>query len=306
MKTPILRALPILLGLAAVGAAWAAPVPDSIPLPKGDAILIPLDVGTSAHVIYTATGTIDASEDPILLVDRKGHPWYALYHDRLVNLAHRSMIVADKPFDDVALFPDGTFVLLEDDDMGYLADAAPEQKKQNPHLMAFHPEVKLPYKKMRIFEGDGGTLYLLGKNPEDGKNELFVADSDGRGKRSFVKLVAVKEPIDAVTGDGRTTYFSSGEKVVKIGPERKAMERALKLDPQVPVKQMAYSTKAGLFLVLSEGVAFLGEKGPQMFLNAPDASIRLRNGSLYVLLAKEREILRVDGLDGFAKLLGRR
>ena len=296
----------VTLALAAAGAVAAAP--EHVELPKGDSMLLPLDAGVSARMIYVTTGTLAShpGRPPIFLIDQDGSPWLASRGNILLDLMKESLIVVDPKFDDVALFEDGTFVLCADGAMGSLVEASPEQKRKNKYSMAFRPRLKLPYKKMRIFEGENGTIYLVGKNPKDGKNELFTATDDGRGRKNIVKLVAVQEPIDSVAGDGGTTYFSSGPLVVKVGPDRKKMEGYLKLAPENAIRQLAYSSKAGLFFTTAKGVGFVGEKDPQMFLHAPDASIRIRKNSLFVLFTKEQDVLEIDGIAGYGKLLGRR
>lgn len=296
-------------GLAVVsGVAPGGTAPDGLaPLPDGDKLVLPLQVGMTARVIFIASGTnAHPITDPIFLVDRDGLPWMSAGKDHLVSLRTRTMIIVDKKFQDAAIFKNGQIVLCADDSIGTLDEASPEEKKNNKFLMHFHPQLALPYKNMRLFAGENDTMYVVGKNPSDGKDELFLTVDDGGGKKDFLKLLAIKEGISAVAGDGRTTYFASGPLIVKVGSDHKRMERVIKLSPEYPIKELAYSSKAGLFFSDSKGVGYVGAKKPLIIVEGPDVSIRMRDDSLFVLFVKEQEVLKFENVSGFSKLLGRK
>jgi hypothetical protein len=302
MKKTILLAL--LLASSAASLCSAESV--YVPLPKGDRLFLPLQVGVTNSMIYAPKAKpIDHPNGMIFLVDDDGHPWLSNEGKFLINLLGNSLLMVDKKYHDASIFDDGEVVLCTDEAMGTLDSPSPEEKKRNKFLMKFHPRVALPYKNMRVYAGEGNAIYAVGKNPDDGKDELFITAAGADGKKTFVKLVAIKEGISAVAGDGKTTYFSSGSLIVKIGPDHKKMERVIKLAGD-PIKELAYSSKAGLFYANDKGVAYVGEKKPILLLSAPDISMRLRKNSLLILFVKEQEVMEFAGIEGFSKLFGRK
>ena len=294
----------LLLCISATTLGWSQVA--LVPLPKGDKLLLPLQIGISAQMIYAPKTTIIAHpRNMVFLVDRDGLPWLSNDGTHLINLLKRSLIVVDKKYQDAAYFDDGTLVLCTDRALGYLEEPTPEEKRKNRFLMRFHPRLTLPYKNMRIFAGENGAIYVVGKNPDDGKDELFLSVDDVGGKKYFLKLVAIKEGISAVAGDGETTYFASGTLIVKVARDHKKMERVIKLAAD-PIRELAYSSKAGLFYSNGKGVAYVGTKNPLIFLSGSDLSIRMRKDSLYVLFVKDQEVMKFGGVSGFSKLLGRK
>lgn len=298
--------LPLALILVSLAAPFCAAESVYVPLPKGDKLLLPLQVGVTNHMIYAPKiKPVDHPSNMIFLVDEGGHPWLSNDGKFLLNLQEDSLLMVDKKYQDAAFFDDGVLVLCADKSMGTLDDPTAEERKQNKFLRKFHPRLALPYKNTRVFAGEGNTIYAVGRNPEDGKDELFVTVPGAGGKKRFVKLVAIQEGISSAAGDGKNTYFSSGSLIVKIGPDQKKMERVIKLAGD-PIKELAYSSKAGLFYSNAKGVAFVGKKNPVVILSGPDLSIRLRKDSLYILFAKEQEVMEFGGISGFSSLFGRK
>jgi hypothetical protein len=277
-----------------------------VPLPEGHKLFLPLQVGITNRMIFAPKERpVDRPKGMIFLVDKDGHPWVTNDGKFMIDLLEGSLLMVDKKFHDAAIFDDGVAVLCTDEAMGTLDDPSPEENKGNKFLRKFHPRLTLPYKNMRIFAGEGETIYAVGQNPEDKKDELFITVAGADGKKTFVKLAAIKEGISAVTGDGKTTYFASGPLIVKIGPDHRKMERVIKLAAD-PVKELAYSSKAGLFYSSDKGVAYVGEKKPVVILSGPNLSMRLRKNSLLILFIKEQEVMEFAGIDGFSKLFGKK
>jgi hypothetical protein len=287
-------------------AAAGANAPEIVSLPAGDELLIPVQLGISAAMIYAPKKKpIDKPKNLVFLVDSDGLPWLGNEGTLLLNVLKQSLVVVDPPYRDAVFLDNGAMLLCSEAALGFLEEPSESEKAKNKLLMHFHPRMTLPYKNMRIFAGANNTLYVVGKNPEDGKDELFLTMDAPDGTKKFVKLVAIKEGISAVTGDAQSTYFASGSLIVKVGPDHKKMERVIKLADD-PIKELAYSVKAGLFYSTDKEVAYVGAKQPLVILKAPGVSIRMRGDSLFILFKKEQQIMAFGGVDGFTKLLGKK
>ena len=292
----------LLLSSGALAAGGPAPKnPLFAPLPAGAKLTLPVRPGTGAQMIVAPPAKL--IEQPVNLrfgVDRDGYPWLGDHGKTLLNVLKRQLVKVDQEYTDVAFFDNGAILLCTKKSLGFLEDAPDQVKKGNKYLMRFHPVAPLPYKNMRLFAGDQNAIYLVGRNPKDGKDELFALAPDASGKKAFVKLAAVKEGIAAVAGDGRTTYFASGRLIAKLAPGRPKAERVL-LHPSSAVTQLAYAAKSGLFYATDKAVGYVGKK-PFEFLKARRLALRLRNDALFVLFVNEQHVLCISGASGFSKL----
>ncbi|MBI4351182.1 MAG: hypothetical protein HY550_07065 [Elusimicrobia bacterium] len=239
-------------------------------------------------------------------VDGNGRSWFSQNKKSLLAPLQGLVLGVDAPFDDFAWLGNGELVLCARDSLGYLErseeSAAVERKRSRlAPALRFVPAVKLPYKGMRLFAGKNATLYLVGHNARTGNDEVYLYEvrRGGEGAEARVgKLLAAPRRVSAVAGDAETTFIAMDRLIVKLTKGKSEAERVF-LHPGEPVKSLAYAENAGLFYATASAVGFLGRK-PFEFLTAKKAQLSLRGGTLYIFLQETQEVLKIEGLQGFA------
>jgi hypothetical protein len=296
------------------GGVLAAPAPAApanakhamlVLLPKGDELVFPIEWGLSVEMIYSPKKKpVERPDRMIFLVDKAGAPWIGNAGKTLGSLTTPDAVTPDKPYRDAIFLDGGALLAVDENDLGMYKPGTEEERAQRPYLMHFQPRMALPFKDMRLFPGEGDTLFVVGRNPKTGRDEVFRTVDQPDGTKKFTKLVGLKEPVSSVAGDANATYIAAGPAILKIGAERKNLEIIVKLTENV--RDLAYSSKSGLFYASAKGVGYLTAKTPLRFLTAPDAEIRLQNESLFVFLRGSQQVIKFGGLGGFSKFAGRR
>ena len=236
-------------------------------------------------------------------IDGEGLPWFGYNGEALLNLWEQTLVIVDQPYEDFTWLDNGKFLMCANGSLGDLVEKpenARETKSPFP-IMQFNPFFKLPHKKFRIFSGRNNVIYLVGYNPQQKKNELYLLKEKAEREFDIKKILATKQKITAVAGDENRIYVTMKRMIYKLSTDGKNIE-AIFRHPKEEITALEFSQESGLFYTTKSAIGFIGVESAFEFMESSDTKIRLRDESLYVLLGETYGVLRMDGINKFKNL----
>lgn len=256
--------------------AWLLGV--SLLLPQGSGIAARIVVPPANPAALERLGWSDVrfalgSEDTV---------WFSHDGTEASNFTKGYRLRSRMPFDEMAGVPGVAPMFVSGGDLGFLVVDAPA-------CAAFQPITALPVTDARLFPGDAGTLYIVGRGKDDGRWEVWVF---GRG-RGLRRVLSSSERITAATGDGGTTYAAIGRLVGSVDAGGGPLKGVF-LHPKEDVAGLAYSKSAGLFYATASSAGTAGSEGSVEFLLAPRAQLVARGPDLFIFLPDSLAVLRLE------------
>jgi hypothetical protein len=165
------------------------------------------------------------------------------------------------------------------------------------HLASLSPKglilsTALPTPAMRIRPAGKDTAYVYGGSSEPQNRDVFLFSRDA----TATKLATLPSTVTAVTGDGITSYIATEKTILRIALQQPA--RAL-LRTRDPIVSLELAPGEGLFYSTTSGVGYIkGDGTAYEFIRGSGGILRIRNGSLYVLVP-EGHLLRLGPVSAF-------
>lgn len=234
-------------------------------------------------------------------VDSTGRPWIGDGYDDILNPTEQYRFVLSRPYEDMVCLENGVFLVATSSDLGFIVP--PEKPKVNYDgipMATFQPLAGLPFSKCRLFAGASNCVYLTGRNPETEQYEVYVLrrqklTTDGMGVRAYEKVFSCKREINAVAGDGDTTFVAVDRLVMKVPREGNDPVK-VHVSPSETITGLAYSPDTGLFCSTQDSISYIGTGGVLDIMAAPNPRIYLQKGSLYVLFRDTLGLIALDGI----------
>ena len=233
-----------------------------------------------------------------LAIDGAGNPWFADGANRLlVNPLNDHSVLAPERFSDFVWMEGGDPVLCTKKTLGLLkVPSAPPNKQESLRTAPFFPALPLSHTDCRLFSGGSDALYVIEHDPAENKDEIMLL-SGAKGAQAAEKLVAAAFHVEAVAGDGMTTFVGAKHWIYKLSSDSKEPQRYF--DAKNDVTGLAYSKETGLFYTTRSGVGFVDSKFQLEFIKSTDPEIVLRGTDLYIRLSKNFAVVKITGADRF-------
>ncbi len=214
----------------------------------------------------------DAARDVHFSLDPAGHAWLFL-RDSLV-LARPEMAPATdtlkvagvERIDDAAWMPGGALLVVSGSALGEVGKDG------------FSKILSLPAAGMRLQAASEEECYLFGGASAETRGAVYLYRKGGK----LLRLIQSQEPIDAVTGNGRFTFFAAGATIYahSDGEPVRAVYTA-----EAPVTSLDLVPPAGILYTTSASVGYVSRPGLGFsFLSGRNPSVRSYGRELYVLL----------------------
>ncbi|MBI5596833.1 MAG: hypothetical protein HY928_12140 [Elusimicrobia bacterium] len=253
----------------------------------GVSLILPQGSGIAARVVVPPAGSAAIEKmgwsDVRFALGPGDAVWFSHDGEEASNFTKGYRLKARTPFNDMAGVSGVGPMFVSGGDLGFLAVDAPASA-------AFQPVTALPVTAPRLFSGDAGTLYIVGRGKDGGRWEVWVL---GRG-RGLRKVLTSTERIAAAAGDGRTSYAAVGRLVGRVD-EGSGAFKGVFLHPGEDVLSLAFSEAGGLFYATASGAGAAGTDGSVEFLRAPRAGLVARGTDLFVFLPDSLTLLRIEG-----------
>ena len=263
----------------------------AIALPKDSAVKVrwvcpPLDAGIVKDAKWY---------DVDFAVDAGGCPWIGRERCILMSPTKQYQYSVNQYFNDLVFLDSGALIVNSETHLG--SPVPPKEKTFDYRGLPqadFQPIAEMPHPGCRIFAGAGNCLYLAGRDPVAGTNNVYHLSPEKGALRQFTRAFASKEGISAATGDGERTYIAAGRLILKVlssGAVSKVYAH-----PSREITGLACDPRIGIFYATDSGVGFIGASGSVDLLAATRPQICLRQGSLYVFLPKSCGVLALDNV----------
>lgn len=272
-------------------------------LVKNAAVLLPAKSKVKFNWIIPPAETKNAGAGIIFKMDGSGNIWLGRDGRYVLNPGKNFLFGIDEKYDDFVLTPKGSLYFAAKGYLGYIPPVKNSGTENGIH--PFQPVAKLPVNECALYGGAGGVIYVSGKNPANGRYELFTAAGENAGKNKdsgmkmvYKKLFSADSKITAMAGSGKTVFVAVDKLVVSPVWGSDRAEGVFK-HPKEKITGLAYDENAALFYCTAKGVGYAGKNGSTEFLAVSNPSIALSSGKLYVYIPAETAVLQVDNIGEF-------
>lgn len=263
-------------------------------------IVLPSDDKTIAKMAWN---------DVMFAVGKGGTLWFGHDGNVLVNFSRGYIFRTDSPFSDIAVLPGGALLVATRTDLGFLPLAGISPANGRTATVSVQPIFSLPIDNCRLSVGEKDALYFFGRDRTSGKEGVYLArpesvrsgSHDRKAVRTIRKIYESAEKVSAVAGDGEKTVIATGRLIIRVTEGRGGIVPVFQ-HPREVITGVALSRKHGLFYATPSGVGYTGPNGTVEFIKAPNTSIRIADGDLYVFLRNTLAIAKVKGLSDFHTL----
>lgn len=236
-------------------------------------------------------------------VDAQGTAWIGLNGRMLLNPEKQIAASLSEPYQKFIHMDNGAMLFSTVRMLGFMGvSAKPEVDPQGYPIIPFQPITELPLYYSRIYKGAGNCVYLVAEDAATRKTALYLLRPEvdrvsGKTElRNYRKIFESLESINAVAGDGDTTFIALGKLVVALNQADNKIV-PLPAQPDEEVKELAYKQGTGLFYAGASGVGFLGSKRAFRFLETSNARIAVSGLNLYVLFPRNLSVVSFDNIN---------
>ncbi|MBN2754283.1 MAG: hypothetical protein JXR81_05380 [Candidatus Goldbacteria bacterium] len=267
---------------------------------KNAAVLLPPASKVKFNWIIPPAESKNTGAGLIFKMDGSGNLWLGRGGKYVLNPNKNYMFGIDQQYDDFMLTAKGALYFAAKGYIGYIPPV--KEKGTDTGIHPFQPIAKLPVNECRLFAGTGSVIYITGKNPANGRYEVFTASgegaSDDKMKMVYKKLFSAANKISAAAGDGKITFIAMDKLVVSSVTGLDKTEGVFKHSKEA-VTGLAYDVNAGLFYCTAKGVGYAGKNNSTEFLAVSNPSIAVSGGKLYIYIPEETAVLQVDNISDF-------
>lgn len=263
-------------------------------------LLLPLASGLETRWVFPPAGPefISAHRQMRLsfVVDKDGHAWLGFADGSLLCPQKNYRFKLPETFWDFVCLDNGVMLFATTSRLALL-DVMPGEGDKAASI-SLQPVALLPPDCKRMCKGTDNCLYFISDDEKGGKNTVWLLKPKAyrglRGIPEYQKVFVSDVPINAVAGDGVTTWVASGRMIVRIGADKQL--RRYYLHPHQVIVDLEYSQRAGLFYSTAFAAGYVGENGAIELFNTRAPEITLAGDSLYLLFARDYGVLAVDGI----------
>ncbi len=272
-------------------------------LVKNAAVLLPAGSKVKFNWIIPPAEVKDKGAGIIFKMDGSGNIWLGRDGKYVLNPNKNYMFGIDRQYDDFVLTEKGSLYFAAKGYLGYIPPV--KNNGTDTGIHPFQPIARLPVNECRLYSGAGNVIYVSGKNPDNGRYEVFTAagenvtrDKNDGMKMVYKKLFSAGNKISAAAGDGKTTFIAMDKLVVSSVTGLDKAEGFFKHSKET-ITGLAYDINAGIFYCTAKGVGYAGKNGSTEFLAVSNPSIALSGGKLYVYIPAETAVVQVENISDF-------
>lgn len=244
-------------------------------------------------------------------VDASGQPWFCMRETdktpaQILNPIRQYRFGLSHPWQGMVCLDNGALLFYTAHDLGFISSVQTPPVKDGLPILPFQPVVALPVLDARVYSGTNDAVYVVGR-ADNGDQEVYLLQPEvllngqQRALRNFRKIfTASATEIEAVTGDGRTTFVSLGQAIARVTADGQTQPDIL-VHPTDVVRQLAFSPDVGLFYATDTAVGMAGENGAWDFFPTGSPQIALRGDSLYVWRWETWGVLALDHVSHLAR-----
>ncbi len=160
-----------------------------------------------------------------------------------------------------------------------------------------------------MFRGADNCLYFSGFNKRTFHYEVYLLKPenvtiDGLKKKilkGYTLIFSSPKEINAVSGDGNTTYVATENAILSIQPGVKAAETIL-VHPNQSITQLQYNPQSGLFYSTNDKIGYVGKNGHLEFFSRARTQMSLNKTSLYIFSEDDFGVLAFDHIDALSRM----
>ncbi|OGK05673.1 MAG: hypothetical protein A2W80_14085 [Candidatus Riflebacteria bacterium GWC2_50_8] len=264
-------------------------------------LLLPLAEGMSTRWLLPPAGPdfIKRYNDMrfSLSIDNDGHAWLGFADGTVLCPQKGYSFKLAETFWDFVCLDNGATVFATTSRLALL-QVIPASGAQAASVV-LQPIAMLPPDCNRMVKGADNCLYFICSDEKTGENSVWLfkpqSYQGARGIPEFQKVFAAEVPINAVAGDGVTTWVASGKLILRIDAQKQLHRQYL--HPHNVIVDLAYTKNSGLFYATGFAVGYAGDSGVIEFLNSRGPLMACNGSSIYVLFPDDYGIMAIDGVD---------
>ena len=233
-------------------------------------------------------------------------PWIGYNNRYLLNPLKQYFIELSNRYKDLVQLENGALFISTATEFGFIVKGG--KAKKTP-VSVLQPISLLPIPDCRMFKGADNCIYFLGLNKTTSQYELYLLKPDMikidalkiKTLKGYTKIFSSPKAINAVSGDGNTSYIAMGNTIVCIHPGNTSPE-AIFVHPNETITQLQYNKQSGLFYSTNDKIGYVGENGHLEFFKGEQLQISLAEKTLYILSENDFGILAFDHIDDLSKM----
>ncbi len=242
------------------------------------------------------------------VVGPEGTPWIGYNKKYLMNPVKQVWVEVLKSYQDLTQLENGVIFISKPTEFGFMV-AAKRRKARSSTLVAVQPISRLPVPNCRMFRGADNCLYFSGLNKSTSLYEVYLLRpenviADGQKRKTlagYKHIFSSPKTINAVSGDGNTTYIATGNAILSVRPDIKAAETVF-MHPNQSITQLQYNTESGLFYSTNDKIGYVGKNGHLEFYSRARTQMALNKTSLYVFSEDDFGVLAFDHIDDLSRM----
>ncbi|PKL45161.1 MAG: hypothetical protein CVV41_03460 [Candidatus Riflebacteria bacterium HGW-Riflebacteria-1] len=232
-----------------------------------------------------------------LSIDNDGHAWLGFADATVLCPQKNYSFKLPETFWDFVCLDNGAVLFATTSRLALLR-VIPAAGTQ-PASVILQPVAMLPPDCSRMVKGADNCLYFICNDEKTGKNTVWLFKPQSyqgtRGIPEFQKVFVADVPVNAVAGDGVTTWVASGKMIIRIDAQKQLHRQYL--HPHHVIVDLAYTKTGGLFYATGFAVGYAGDIGVVEFLNTRGPLIACAGSSMYVMFPDDYGLMAVDGVD---------
>lgn len=267
-------------------------------------VLLPLTEKTGVRWVIPPAGQafIDSVKDQrhCFSIDRDGHAWLGFENGLVVCPEKGFKFKLGEAFWNFVHLDNGVMVFATASRFGMIqVGDQPSGKETELPVIQLQTVAMLPPDCTKMVKGADSSLYFICNNEAKRENIVYLfkpqAKAGSGSLAGYQKIFASEIPVNAVAGDGVTTYISSSRMILRV--DNSGQMKPFYVHPTQAIVELAYSQKCGLFYATGFAAGFVGENGPVEILNTRGPAIAISDNSLYILFSSGYGVMAINGVD---------
>ncbi len=301
----------LLVMLLVFGSSLALPVAAQMIMPE-TSVLLPLTEKTGVRWVIPPAGQafIDSvkGQRHCFSIDPDGHAWLGFENGLVVCPEKGFKFKLGEAFWNFVHLDNGVMVFATASRFGMIqVSDQPSGKETELPVIQLQTVAMLPPDCTKMVKGADNSLYFICNNEAKRENIVYLfkpqAKAGTGSLASYQKIFSSEIPVNAVAGDGSTTYVASSRMILCV--DNRGQMKPFYVHPTQAVAELAYSQNCGLFYATGFAAGYLGANGPVEILNTKAPEIAISGSSLHVLFPQSYGVMAINGADQL-KLFDRR
>ena len=233
-------------------------------------------------------------------------PWIGYNNRYLLNPLKQYFIELSNRYKDLVQLENGALFISTATEFGFIVKSGKAKKKP---VSVLQPISLLPIPDCRMFKGVDNCIYFSGLNRTTSQYELYLLKPENiridalkiKTLRGYTKIFSSPKVINAVAGDGDTSYIAMGNTILCISSGNSTFE-AIFVHPNETITQLQYNKQSGLFYSTNDKIGYVGKNGNLEFFKGERHQISLVGNSLYIFSENDFGILAFDHIDDLFRM----